>query len=229
VVYPPDWLPHIYDDSCTHTVRNTISCTSPAANCTSIYSFEGEVTQVNLTCNKSDENQTFVFQVNSSNGDMKVVGSVTLILTAGALTQTVTEGTAIKKTTFTGGGGATDVILSGALPAGVVAERDGTTLTVSGTPSAAGSFPYTVNASSALEWILMRASITVNTPETPMSQGLIIGLSAGIPGLVVLVVVVATVCVVCYRRRQRRVEKELGDLDGLVEEKKEKYTTLKGI
>lgn len=67
--------------------------------------------------------------------------AATLVVTSGHATQNVNFGASMETTVFTWGGGATDVNYT-ALPLGITAEKDVTakTLTISGTPTADGSF-----------------------------------------------------------------------------------------
>lgn len=65
--------------------------------------------------------------------------SPSLTLTSGVAAQTVNSGTAIGNIVYTWGGNATGVTVSG-LPAGLVENKSGKTLTISGIPTASGKF-----------------------------------------------------------------------------------------
>jgi len=79
--------------------------------------------------------------------------------------QTVTAGTAIEAITYTASGTATDIAVSG-LPAGLSAQKSGLTLTISGTPTASGT--YTITATDAQGGsTTSQGTITVNTTPGP--------------------------------------------------------------
>jgi len=79
--------------------------------------------------------------------------------------QTVTAGTAIEPITYTASGTATDIAATN-LPAGLSAQKSGLTLTISGTPTASGT--YTVTATDAQGGsTTSQGTITVNTTPGP--------------------------------------------------------------
>ncbi|TAF08434.1 MAG: hypothetical protein EAZ75_11135, partial [Flavobacteriia bacterium] len=91
---------------------------------------------------------TFVYTVTTTGGcpPATTTGTITVnpIHTISAATnRTVCINTPITNITMTLGGGATGATVSG-LPTGVTSSISGTTLTISGTPTVSGSFPYTV-------------------------------------------------------------------------------------
>ena len=81
----------------------------------------------------------------TATGTITVTALPTIALTSGAGTnvQTRCAGVAISNITYTIGGSATSADVMG-LPAGISASLTGTTLTLSGAPTAAGTFNYTV-------------------------------------------------------------------------------------
>jgi len=79
--------------------------------------------------------------------------------------QTVTAGSAIEPITYTASGTATDIAATN-LPAGLSAQKSGLTLTISGTPTASGT--YTVTATDAQGGsTTSQGTITVNTTPGP--------------------------------------------------------------
>ena len=72
--------------------------------------------------------------------------TITLTSAAGTDSQTVCIDTAITNITYQIGGGGTGATASG-LPAGVMGNFSGTTFTISGTPTVAGTYNYTVTTS----------------------------------------------------------------------------------
>jgi hypothetical protein len=82
---------------------------------------------------------------NNDNGTLTVNANHAIALSsvAGTTAQTICVNNALTAITYTLSGGATGASVSG-LPTGVSASVSGTTLTISGTPSVAGSYPYTV-------------------------------------------------------------------------------------
>ena len=83
---------------------------------------------------------------NNDNGTLTVNANHAIALSsaAGTTSQTVCVNNALTAITYTLSGGATGASVSG-LPSGVSASVSGTTLTISGTPSIAGSYSYTVS------------------------------------------------------------------------------------
>jgi len=83
-----------------------------------------------------------------------------------ASNQTVCQNTALSNITMTIGGGATGATITG-LPAGITSSVVGSTVTISGTPTVSGSFPYTVTTTgNACAVATTNATITVN--PTPL-------------------------------------------------------------
>jgi gliding motility-associated-like protein len=78
------------------------------------------------------------------NGTITVDPPPTLALTSGNPSPTVCLNQAISTITYAFGGSATGATVTG-LPAGLMSNISGGTLTISGTPSAIGTFPYTVS------------------------------------------------------------------------------------
>ena len=79
----------------------------------------------------------------SANGTITVNPNATITLTSGSSTQTVCMGSAITNIVYTIGGGGTGAGVTG-LPAGVTGSYSGGQFTISGTPTVAGTFPFTV-------------------------------------------------------------------------------------
>jgi hypothetical protein len=77
-------------------------------------------------------------------GTVNAVPSITL--SGGAASQNVNQGTAISAMTYTANN-ATSISRSGNLPSGVTGSISGLTYRINGTPTAAGTFGYTVTAS----------------------------------------------------------------------------------
>ncbi len=84
----------------------------------------------------------------TANGSITVRALPTIALTSAAATanQTICRGSAITNIVYTIGGGATGVNPSG-LPTGLTANLVGNTYTISGTPTANGTFNYTLTTS----------------------------------------------------------------------------------
>ncbi len=78
------------------------------------------------------------------NGTITVGGNATLTLASGNANPTLCAGNLMSNITFTIGGSATGAVAAG-LPPGVTGSFFGSTLTISGTPSVAGTFNYTVS------------------------------------------------------------------------------------
>jgi hypothetical protein len=70
----------------------------------------------------------------------------TIARSGGAASQSVNQNSAISAITYTASN-ATSIVRGGSLPAGVTGSISGTTLTIRGTPSATGTFGYTVSGS----------------------------------------------------------------------------------
>jgi hypothetical protein len=87
----------------------------------------------------------------STSFTVTVYANQTLSLTGGSATPSICKGTALgTNTVYTFGGGATSAsITSGALPAGMSGVVSGSTFVISGTPTASGTFAYTVTTSGA--------------------------------------------------------------------------------
>lgn len=135
----------------------TITAT-PAAG-TSPYSYDWSAS----TATGTSSNDTFtassagtvsvtVTDANTCTGSASVSVTInpddTLTLTSGLIDQEVYVNQQITEIVFTYGGGATGAsITSGALPAGVTGTDNGSTFTISGTPTADGTFNYTITTS----------------------------------------------------------------------------------
>ncbi|KLT65341.1 hypothetical protein AB669_09580, partial [Pedobacter sp. BMA] len=109
-----------------------------------------------------------------SNGPKSSTYNVTVnqapTLTASGNTQNVCAGMAISST-FTWGGGATDVSYS-ALPAGLSATKSGKVLTVSGIPTASGTYTVsTTGQTSPCNAVSLAGAITINEAPTLVASG----------------------------------------------------------
>lgn len=123
---------------------------------------------------------TFNYTVSTTGGTCTgtATGSITVstvptitLTSAGATTnQTLCQNTAITNITYSIGGSATGVTPSG-LPAGVNGNLVGSVYTISGTPSASGTFNYTLTTSGTGACPAATASGTINVnaaPATPV-------------------------------------------------------------
>ena len=79
----------------------------------------------------------------SATGTIRVNPNATITLTSGSSTQSVCQSNPITNIVYTVGGGGTGAGVTG-LPAGVTGSYSGGQFTISGTPTVAGSFPFTV-------------------------------------------------------------------------------------
>lgn len=101
----------------------------------------------------------------------KTLGKATITLTSGSASPTVCMSSLMTSTVYTIGGSGTGAsITSGSLPASVTGVFNGSTFTISGTPSATGNFPYTVTTSgSSCANPSASGSITVNPLPTAVT------------------------------------------------------------
>jgi hypothetical protein len=90
-----------------------------------------------------------------------------------SLNQTVNCGVAISPINFSFGGGATSATASN-LPPGVTASVVGQTITLSGTPSASGVFPYTIQTTGTGSgcFVSSNGTITVNGPSIGLTSAI---------------------------------------------------------
>ena len=103
----------------------------------------------------------------SLSGTITVNTASTLVLTSAAPTanQTLCINTALTNIVYTTGGGATGATVTG-LPAGVTGTYSGGTFTISGTPAASGTFPYTVTTTGGCGTATQSGNITVTAAAT---------------------------------------------------------------
>jgi len=103
----------------------------------------------------------------SASGTITVNANSTLILTsaAGTNAQTVCINTPLTSINYTIGGGATGATV-GTLPAGVTANFNAGVLTISGTPTVAGTFNYTVSTTGPCIQTSLSGTITVGSNST---------------------------------------------------------------
>jgi hypothetical protein len=103
----------------------------------------------------------------SLGGTITVNPIATISLTSGTASPTLCINTALTNIVYTVGGGGTGAsITSGALPAGVTGNFSGNTFTISGTPTASGTFNYTVGTSGTCTQTSASGTITVNPVHT---------------------------------------------------------------
>ena len=89
----------------------------------------------------------------------------TLTLTSGQADQTVTSGNAITNIVYTASGTSNDISVTN-LPAGLTSSKSGLVLTISGTPTATGTYTVTATNSSGATTTL-EGTITVNPSGSP--------------------------------------------------------------
>lgn len=132
--------------------------------------FSGSPTIINST------NTTYTITINSTDGTtdsdpLTATVSVipltpgTLVLSSGNATQNAYTDNAITNIVYTYGGGATGATVTG-LPSGVTYSVNTTskTVTISGTPSAAGAYSYTVTTTGGSSQESLSGTITVSDP-----------------------------------------------------------------
>ncbi|MEJ7611156.1 MAG: hypothetical protein WKF88_08265, partial [Ferruginibacter sp.] len=100
-------------------------------------------------------------------GSITVTVASTLVLSsaAGSNNQTVCVNTAINNITYTAANGVTNVTATG-LPAGVTGTFAGGVFTISGSPTAVGTFNYTVTSSGGCGTVVRTGTIVSTTPST---------------------------------------------------------------
>jgi large repetitive protein len=103
---------------------------------------------------------------------VNVYAAPTINLTSGLANQTVCDGIAIGAIEFTLGGSASNVNVSG-LPVGLTSNLSGSTLTISGTPTAGGTYSIsTTGQNAACAAATIGGTITVNVPaQATISAG----------------------------------------------------------
>ncbi|HEX8517050.1 MAG TPA: gliding motility-associated C-terminal domain-containing protein [Bacteroidia bacterium] len=168
------------------TTSQTICLTSPVANITYAISgggTGGTVTGLPAGVNGSFSGGTFTisgtptvtgtfnYTVNttgtctqtSANGTITINPNATITLSSAAATttQTLCVNNTITNITYSIGGGGTGATVSG-LPAGVTGSFSAGTFTISGTPTASGTFNYTVNTTGTCNQVSASGTITVN-------------------------------------------------------------------
>lgn len=138
----------------------------------SVMTFSGTPTTI------GSANTTYQILINSTDGsqDSEVLTASisvlpltpgTLTLTSGSATQNVYTGQNLANIVYTYGGGATGATVSG-LPSGVDYTVDAATgkVTISGTPSVAGTYNYTVTTTGGSGTATESGTITVSDPTT---------------------------------------------------------------
>lgn len=106
------------------------------------------------------------------NGTLTINPAATIALTSGAGSniQTVCRYAPISPITYTVGGGATNASVSG-LPAGVTGSFSAGTFTISGTPTAVGTFNFTVNTSGTCAQTNATGTIVVQAATISLASG----------------------------------------------------------
>lgn len=99
-------------------------------------------------------------------GTIIVNPNVTLSLSSGDDTQTLCVNTAITSIVYQSANGATGITVTG-LPTGVTGTLAGDLLTISGTPTATGTFNYTVTTTGGCSSASLTGTIVVNSLTTP--------------------------------------------------------------
>ena len=104
----------------------------------------------------------------SIGGTITVNANSTITLTSAATTsQTICINTALTNITYAiGGGGTGATITAGALPAGVSGSYSAGVFTISGIPTASGTFSYTVTTAGPCVNLFLSGTITVNANST---------------------------------------------------------------
>ncbi len=103
----------------------------------------------------------------SLGGTITVQANSTITLTSGTANQTICINTALATIAYTIGGDATNASLSaGSFPAGVTGSFSAGVFTISGTPTAAGVFPYSITTSGPCINPTVSGTITVNDDAT---------------------------------------------------------------
>ncbi|WP_163325912.1 PKD-like domain-containing protein, partial [Draconibacterium mangrovi] len=103
----------------------------------------------------------------SLSGTITVQPDATISLDSGDPNQTVCINTPITPITYSGGGSAGTLVLTGQLPAGVSFTESGGVYTISGTPSVSGTFNYTVNTTGSCLNVSESGSITIDNLADP--------------------------------------------------------------
>ncbi|MDF2435654.1 MAG: hypothetical protein K0Q95_30 [Bacteroidota bacterium] len=108
-------------------------------------------------------NTTGICTQTSATGSITINPNATIALTSAAATtsQTLCINNAITNITYSIGGGGTGATVAG-LPAGVSGSFSAGTFTISGTPSASGTFNYTVTTTGTCNQVTASGTITVN-------------------------------------------------------------------
>ncbi|WP_289663702.1 T9SS sorting signal type C domain-containing protein [Flavobacterium panacagri] len=102
----------------------------------------------------------------TANGTITINPAPTLVLTSGTASPTVCPGTAITNIVYTFGGGATGVNVTG-LPAGLTSNVSGSTVTISGTPTAGGTYSVaTTGQTTPCTAASLGGTVTINSVHT---------------------------------------------------------------
>ncbi|WP_320111174.1 PKD-like domain-containing protein [Draconibacterium orientale] len=151
----------------------SITAGSLPAGVTGVYSSTNGLFTISGT---PTEDGTFNFTVTTSgaacdnpslSGTITVQPDATISLDSGDPNQTVCINTPIAPINYSGGGSAGTLVLTGQLPAGVSFTQSGGVYTISGTPSVAGTFNYTVNTTGSCLNVSESGSITIDNLADP--------------------------------------------------------------
>ena len=111
----------------------------------------------------------FICGVQTATGTIIVSSgpSITLSSAAGTNNQTICINTALTPITYTSANGVTGVsVTTGTLPAGVTGTFAGGVFTISGTPTVAGTFPYTITTTGGCNTVSLMGTIIINPAVT---------------------------------------------------------------
>lgn len=170
------------------TLPEGITCASSGTN---KWKFSGSIATdgvytITVTTTGGDTEASLTITLTIGNGGSTATKG-TVSCTTGAAETTVTEGEAVN-IVWTAGGDATGIRFSGDLPVGVTQSVDGKKLTISGTPTATGTFAYTVTATGADNNASASGTITVNekggnVDPTPTGEAQICHFTGNSPSL----------------------------------------------
>ncbi|MBO7202624.1 MAG: hypothetical protein J6V30_03680 [Paludibacteraceae bacterium] len=146
---------------CVGVPSSTGSVTKPSYSYTALSAAEAKTRITDASCGAG---ATLIVNDDGSVSSPCDENIPSIVLTSGVKDQSVTEGKAISSIVFAAGGSATNISVSG-LPSGVTSSVNGLILTLSGTPTASGT--YTVSATDGKTSTSLNGTITVK----PASSG----------------------------------------------------------
>ena len=95
---------------------------------------------------------------------------ITLVSAPGTDAQTLCVNTPINSVIYSVAGGASGPLVTG-LPAGVISTYNGTTVTISGTPTVAGTFGYSITTTGTCNPVTVTGTLTVQRQTITLSSG----------------------------------------------------------